>query len=264
MSWLSRLAKLDSTLQHGLDNGFAAVFGGKVVPAELEALLKELVADNIVRTFDGKVEAPNLYTIFLSQKDADHLAATHPELPESLASQLTRYLRNQHYHLGQPVQVQLYVRPGQRTGQLAGEATFGAASPQPPTPPASKGEQMNQPQPEAQTELLTAQPAPPQVVHHAPTVTLLLQDGSSRTYLVQEGSNIIGRGQDVDFRLPDTGVSRRHAEITWDGQDAVLVDLKSTNGTTVNDVAIDNWLLADGDVITMGHSYIEVRITPGS
>lgn len=93
-----------------------------------------------------------------------------------------------------------------------------------------------------------------------PVVSLLLQDGSSRTFLVQEGSNIIGRSNDADLRLPDTGVSRQHAEVTWDGRDAVLVDLESTNGTTVNDTPVDNWLLADGDVIMMGHSHIEVRI----
>ena len=93
-----------------------------------------------------------------------------------------------------------------------------------------------------------------------PTVSLLLQDGSSRTYLVHEGSNILGRSNDSDFRLPDTGVSRQHAEITWDGEVAVLVDLQSTNGTTVNDEPVDNWMLADGDVITLGHSNIEVRI----
>ena len=92
------------------------------------------------------------------------------------------------------------------------------------------------------------------------TVSLLLQDGSSRTYMVQEGSNVLGRSNDADFRLPDTGVSRQHAEVTWDGRDAILVDLRSTNGTTVNDTPVENWLLADGDVITIGHSHIEVRI----
>ena len=56
-------------------------------------------------------------------------------------------------------------------------------------------------------------------------------------------------------------MSRQHAEVTWDGRDAVLVDLQSTNGTTVNDMKIDNWLLGDGDVITVGHSQLEVRIT---
>ena len=58
-------------------------------------------------------------------------------------------------------------------------------------------------------------------------------------------------------------MSRQHAEITWDGQVAVLVDLQSTNGTTVNDEPVENWMLADGDVITLGHSSIEVRIIGG-
>ena len=83
--------------------------------------------------------------------------------------------------------------------------------------------------------------------------------------MLHEGSNILGRSNEADFRLPDTGVSRQHAEITWDGEVAVLVDLQSTNGTTVNDEAVENWMLADGDVITVGHSHIEVRIIgPGA
>ena len=65
-------------------------------------------------------------------------------------------------------------------------------------------------------------------------VTLQLDDGSGRTYQLREGADVIGRGQDAQFRLPDTGVSRRHLEIRWDGQVALLCDLNSTNGTTVN------------------------------
>ena len=41
MTLLEKLAKLDSSLQRGLDNGMAFVFGGKVVPAEIEELLKQ-------------------------------------------------------------------------------------------------------------------------------------------------------------------------------------------------------------------------------
>ena len=35
MSIMDRLAKLDSSMQRGLDNSMAALFGGKVVPAEI-------------------------------------------------------------------------------------------------------------------------------------------------------------------------------------------------------------------------------------
>ncbi|WP_297700823.1 DUF3662 and FHA domain-containing protein [Mycobacterium sp.] len=91
-------------------------------------------------------------------------------------------------------------------------------------------------------------------------ITLQLDDGSGRTYQLREGSNIVGRGQDAQFRLPDTGVSRRHLEIRWDGQVALLSDLNSTNGTTVNNAPVQEWQLADGDVIRLGHSEIIVRI----
>ncbi|MCM6776941.1 DUF3662 domain-containing protein [Nocardia sp. CDC159] len=92
------------------------------------------------------------------------------------------------------------------------------------------------------------------------SATLQLDDGSGRTYQLREGSNIIGRGQDAHFRLPDTGVSRRHIEVRWDGQVAMLSDLGSTNGTLVNGSPVQDWQLADGDVIRAGHSEILIRI----
>ena len=92
------------------------------------------------------------------------------------------------------------------------------------------------------------------------TVTLQLDDGSGRTYALRDGANVIGRGQDAQFRLPDTGVSRRHLEIRWDGQVAMLSDLNSTNGTTVNNAPVQEWQLADGDVIRVGHSEIIVHV----
>ncbi len=94
----------------------------------------------------------------------------------------------------------------------------------------------------------------------ASAVTLQLDDGSGRTYQLREGPNVIGRGQDAQFRLPDTGVSRRHLEIRWDGHVALLSDLNSTNGTTVNNAPVQEWQLADGDVIRLGHSEIVVHI----
>ena len=97
------------------------------------------------------------------------------------------------------------------------------------------------------------QPAPPAADVHA---VLSVDDGSGRTYQLQRGSNIIGRGQDASFRLPDTSVSRRHIDVYFDGQVAVMHDLGSTNGTSVNGSTVQTWQLADGDVIRIGHSTV--------
>ena len=95
--------------------------------------------------------------------------------------------------------------------------------------------------------------APPAADVHA---VLSVDDGSGRTYQLQRGSNIVGRGQDASFRLPDTSVSRRHIDVYFDGQVAVMHDLGSTNGTSVNGSTVQTWQLADGDVIRIGHSTV--------
>jgi hypothetical protein len=91
------------------------------------------------------------------------------------------------------------------------------------------------------------------------SATLSLDDGSGRNYDLTQGSHVIGRGQESSFRLPDTGVSRRHLEVSWDGQAATLTDLGSTNGTTVNGNPVQTWQLNDGDVIRVGHSSLVFR-----
>lgn len=90
---------------------------------------------------------------------------------------------------------------------------------------------------------------------------LSVDDGSHRTYQLQRGSNVVGRGQDAAFRLPDTSVSRRHVDIYFDGQVAVLHDLGSTNGTSVNGSNVQTWQLANGDVIRVGHSTVVFNLS---
>lgn len=264
MSIMARFARLDSALQRGLDNGFALVFGGKVVAAEIEELLKQEAEDNLV-VDDGVVYAPNVYVVGVSSKDLENLSQGSSDLPSGFADQLTRWCRNRTWSTSGPMVVRIAEESGLHTGQLrvssyrdddpADSSGFEAITTDTDRNTGRDGDH-NQEDSMNQQDVPTELTEMPQ----DPVVTLLLQDGSSRTFLVNEGSNIIGRSNDADFRLPDTGVSRQHAEITWDGQDAVLVDLQSTNGTTVNDTPVENWLLADGDVITVGHSHIEVRI----
>ncbi|HEY6744979.1 MAG TPA: FhaA domain-containing protein [Mycobacteriales bacterium] len=91
---------------------------------------------------------------------------------------------------------------------------------------------------------------------------LLTVDGSQQWLELQVGSNVIGRGQDADLRLPDTGVSRRHIDIRFDGGGAVLHDLGSTNGTTVNGHRAQSWQLQHGDVIRLGHTVLVYRQEP--
>ncbi len=66
--------------------------------------------------------------------------------------------------------------------------------------------------------------------------TLEIADGpdKGRLHVFDNNGGTIGRGEDCDLMLTDDTLSRRHAEITFDGEAFVLRDLDSTNGTRVS------------------------------
>eukprot|EP00803_Ostreobium_quekettii_P000148 evm.model.scf_11.27 EVM.evm.TU.scf_11.27 scf_11:237999-240901(+) len=75
----------------------------------------------------------------------------------------------------------------------------------------------------------------------------------------------LGRSKRHKLSVQDDSVSMQHARISWSGRDWVLVDLSSTNGTTLNhvDVQEEPIALKNGDIINLGNSTsIEVEIRP--
>ena len=381
MDLFGKFRKLDSSLQRGLDNGFARVFGGEVVPVEIDESLKQQTETSVMMDRDGNHWAPCYFVVNISQRDYDSLHANYQDVEADLSDRLQRFIRNSGWRTNSPVQVIIEPQEGMHSGQLKADSMFNApaagsrrqvtpgnqvghvskeddaaladsadhedesgydnsynsefesqqgyanqgyaedrpsasATPQAATPAAASPglSDIVQPAPGSQQqwnnqveqdqewdgpEVASEKSHPGESAYAANSnngtpsgpfsypgtevltqnlhkedprsgasadrhesqaeVTLILRDGSDRRYVLHEGSNVIGRGNGVDLRIPDTGVSRQHAEITWDGYDAVLTDLQSTNGTSVNETPIENWLLADGDLISLGHSEIEVQ-----
>jgi hypothetical protein len=84
--------------------------------------------------------------------------------------------------------------------------------------------------------------------------SLVLPDG--RRIPLGEDPVSIGRLQDCDIAVGDPNVSRHHAEVRRVGNDFVVVDLGSTNGTRVNGLNVKERRLADGDEVTVGATRI--------
>jgi hypothetical protein len=89
-------------------------------------------------------------------------------------------------------------------------------------------------------------------------VRLVANDG--RTYPLSIGSTVIGRGDQANLRLPDVGISRRHARLDFDGAQVVLTDLGSTNGTMVNGQRVSAVALNPGDMIQIGTTTLTFRV----
>ena len=71
-------------------------------------------------------------------------------------------------------------------------------------------------------------------------------------YQLRFGANTIGRGNDNRIILMHENISRHHAEIKVADDRVTIRDLRSTNGTFVNEVKIDQCELQDGDLIACG------------
>lgn len=73
---------------------------------------------------------------------------------------------------------------------------------------------------------------------------------SFQKYVVKEPVSIrIGRREDNHIRFDNSYVSGRHAVLTFDGDNWIIQDLDSTNGTYVNHYRVDKRILAAGDLI---------------
>ncbi len=66
----------------------------------------------------------------------------------------------------------------------------------------------------------------------------------------------LGRDSTSDIQLHDTEVSRQHAEIRASGDQFVLVDSDSSNGTFVNGQRIERCTLASGDQVQLGRTLL--------
>lgn len=79
--------------------------------------------------------------------------------------------------------------------------------------------------------------------------------------LLSEGENVIGRDPNCSVWLDVAGVSRRHARLVVSGDEVVVEDLGSKNGTCVGETPIvGSRPLQDGEVLLIGPAEVQFRL----
>ncbi|MCL5096803.1 MAG: FHA domain-containing protein [Candidatus Omnitrophica bacterium] len=71
----------------------------------------------------------------------------------------------------------------------------------------------------------------------------------------------VGRMDDNLFQIPEPSVSSHHCEILLRGNDVVVRDLNSTNGTYINGEQITESSLKSGQILRLGQ--VEIRLENG-
>jgi hypothetical protein len=160
--------------------------------------------------------------------------------------------RFQTIHPVQPVQ------PAQRAaGAIPVMPVAGAAAHGQSVPLAQNAE----PKTQLRQPIRPQQPAPAPAPAVSPQRQAMLIDRTTgRTYTTPSELCIIGRERvPGGIVLRDPNISRRHAELKFTGVRWTITDLNSTNGTLVNDVDVDECVLHDGDLLTLGLTNLEFR-----
>ncbi|MCU0241051.1 MAG: FHA domain-containing protein [Vicinamibacteria bacterium] len=91
-----------------------------------------------------------------------------------------------------------------------------------------------------------------------PVLLLMNGRGEGQTFILSEATlTSIGRARANDIVLDDVAVSSQHCRIQPIGDSFVVFDLKSTNGTFVNEQRIAQHTLSEGDVLRVGETRLK-------
>jgi pSer/pThr/pTyr-binding forkhead associated (FHA) protein len=89
---------------------------------------------------------------------------------------------------------------------------------------------------------------------------VITEGGETGREFQVSGSLAIGRDASAGIVIDDDETSRRHAVVTRDGDELVILDLDSTNGTWVNDERIaSGHRVRLGDRVRIGATVLELR-----
>lgn len=236
---VSILRQFEKRLEGIVEGFFArALPGGGVQPIELGKRMVRAMEEGKTTAASGAVFVPNEFTFRLAAKDFERLMQIRGTLKKELIAVARRAAAAENWKTVGPPEISLLQEPRQAAGTFGINAEFlESAQPEPEAGPQTQLIQMSL---DADAELV--------------------QIGKdTRVWPLSKETVVIGRGDWCDVMIPDPGVSRRHAEIRREGDEWVVLDLGSTNGTEINGKRVNRHRLAVGDRLVIGETTLEFR-----
>jgi Protein of unknown function (DUF3662)/FHA domain len=234
------LQRFERRLEGLVEGAFARAFGGQVQPVEVAAALQREAQSAKVIVGHGRVLVPNAYEVELGAADAERFEEFGPALRDELAAMLRDHAAEQGWSFVGPVDVRWVAADDVPAGTVrVRSAVLAAQQVSARTPVGAR----------------TAAGRPRLVV----VTGMAGSQGPGRSVSITEPVTVLGRGQEADVQVADTGVSRRHAELRLEPVGTRLVDLGSTNGTLINGRRVDDAVLFDGDRLELGATQLVYR-----
>ncbi len=95
-------------------------------------------------------------------------------------------------------------------------------------------------------------------------LVLIQEDGSRRSFPLNSSEVQIGRSSKNDISFTEKSVSRKHCKLSQNGENWLIEDLSSTNGTYVNGAKVEKEKLKGGEKIKLGRLELELSVKKDS
>ncbi|MGW8482709.1 FhaA domain-containing protein [Microbacterium sp. NPDC055903] len=216
------LDSFEKGLERAVNSAFAKTFRSGIQPVEIASALRREADTKAAIVSRDRIIVPNSFIVRLSPDDAERMQGLGRALIDELHALLTKHAKTQGYSFAGPLTIALEADERVATGTVR----------------VSSG-----------------------TIEGRVSWTAVI-DVDGRRQTITRSRTVIGRGSDADITISDAGSSRRHAEILWDGERAMMRDLGSTNGTKVDGQKVREARLNSDSTITIGRTDLVFRIVP--
>ena len=199
------LDNFEKGLERVVNGAFTKTFKSELQPVEISGHIRAEMDSKASILSRDRILAPNTFTVSLSVPDFKRMAALGDSLIEELTELATKHAKKQGFQFGAALAIKLVEDSTLNLGQVS-----------------VRSNTQN---------------------HEIEWMATLEVNG--QRFMLKVGQTSIGRDVTADIQIQDTGLSRVHFAIIWDGRNAAAKDLKSTNGTRIDgrpisEVAISN------------------------
>lgn len=215
------LDSFEKGLERAVNSAFAKTFRSGIQPVEIASALRSELDKKAAVVSRDRILAPNTFTVHLSPADDDRISSLGDALLHELDTLVHAHAKAQGYSFAGPVTIAIRRDEELSTGTLRVESS-------------------------------TAQGG--RVSWRG------VVDVEGRRIPLTKSRTVIGRGSDADITVADSGTSRKHVEILWDGERAMVRDLGSTNGTMLDGRKVTEAALPPDATVRIGRTDIVFRV----
>ena len=221
------IENFERRLERFVNGAFSKAFKSQIQPVEISSAIRAKMDAGAAVVDRDRILAPNEYKVQLSQVDYSRLRPLGEQLVAEVQKQLQAHAKKQRYQFGGELTIEVEALPSLSVGQIQVSASSTAV----------------------QVKSVSWAPA---------------LDFGGKRYLLAKSRTTVGRDGAADIQVADSGLSRIHFAINWDGATATLEDLDSTNGTKLAGRLVKLQSLPADSSIEAGRTVFVFRLVANS